>query len=125
LKISDEDLQLLLPGTRADDFAADALHRGVKLVVVTRGAEGATAWTQRVTATVPTVQVEVVDTVGAGDTFQAALLTWLAERGRLSASALEALTGSELESMLGFAAGAAAITCSRRGADMPRRSELG
>jgi fructokinase len=125
LKISDEDLQLLLPGTRPDDFAADALHRGVKLVVVTRGAEGATAWTPRVNATVPTVQVDVVDTVGAGDTFQAALLTWLAERGRLSASALEALTGSELESVLGFAASAAAITCSRRGADMPRRAELG
>ncbi len=125
LKISDEDLLLLLPGTSPNEFAAGALRRGVKLVVVTRGAEGSLAWTPRVHAGVPTVQVDVVDTVGAGDTFQAALLTWLAERGRLSASALEALTAIELESLLGFAGGAAAITCSRRGADMPRRGELG
>lgn len=124
LKISDEDLQLLLPGTRPEAFAAAALGRGVKLLVVTRGAEGAAAWTARAEARVPTVQVEVVDTVGAGDTFQAALLTWLAERALLSAPALQALSSAELESALGFAARAAAITCSRRGADMPRRSEL-
>jgi fructokinase len=74
---------------------------------------------------VPSVRVEVIDTVGAGDTFQAALLTWLAEQGSLSMQALEALTTAQLQSALGFAAGAAAITCSRRGADMPRRSELG
>jgi fructokinase len=74
---------------------------------------------------VPSVEVEVIDTVGAGDTFQAALLTWLAEHGSLSASALKSLSGAQLESALGFAARAAAITCSRRGADMPRRSELG
>ena len=124
LKISEEDLQLLLPGTSCDEFAAGALRRGVKLLVVTRGAEGAVAWTPRAHASVPTVQVEVIDTVGAGDTFQAALLTWLAEHGMLSAPALQALSGAELESALGFAARAAAITCSRRGADMPRRSEL-
>jgi fructokinase len=97
----------------------------VKLVVVTRGAEGAVAWTSLAHARVPTVQVEVIDTVGAGDTFQAALLTWLAEHGALSAPALEALSSADLETALGFAARAAAITCSRRGADMPRRSELG
>jgi fructokinase len=124
LKISEEDLQLLLPGTSCDDLAAGALRRGVKLVVVTHGAEGAGAWTAKAHASVPTVQVEVIDTVGAGDTFQAALLTWLAEHGRLSAPALQALSGAELEFALGFAARAAAITCSRRGADMPRRSEL-
>ncbi len=125
LKISDEDLQLLLPDTSPEEFAAGALRRGAKLVVVTRGAVGATAWTARVSVGVPTVRVDVVDTVGAGDTFQAALLTWLAEHGRLMASGLEALSEVELESMLRFAARAAAITCSRRGADMPRRSELG
>jgi fructokinase len=124
LKISAEDLQLLLPGTSADAFAAAALRRGVKLLVVTRGAEGAVAWTPRANASVPTVRVEVIDTVGAGDTFQAALLTWLAEHGMLSVPALDALSVADLESALGFAARAAAITCSRRGADMPRRSEL-
>ena len=124
LKISEEDLQLLLPDTRPEDFAAIALRHGVALVVVTRGAEGAVAWTPRVHAGVPTVQVELVDTVGAGDTFQAALLTWLDEHDRLSVPALHALSVAELESALGFAARAAAVTCSRRGADMPRRHEL-
>jgi fructokinase len=125
LKISEEDLQLMLPGTSCDAFAANALHHGVKLLVVTRGAEGSVAWTPQAHASVPSVEVEVIDTVGAGDTFQAALLTWLAEHGSLSASALKSLSGAQLESALGFAARAAAITCSRRGADMPRRSELG
>lgn len=124
LKISEEDLQLLLPGTSPDEFAADALRHGVKLVVVTRGAEGALGWTPHAHARVPTARVEVIDTVGAGDTFQAALLTWLAEQDALTAPALQALSGPDLESALGFAARAAAITCSRRGADMPRRGEL-
>jgi len=124
LKISEEDLQLLLPDMCLEDFAADALRRGVALVVVTRGAEGAVAWTRLAHAGVSTVQVELIDTVGAGDTFQAALLTWLAEHDRLSVPALHALSVAELESALGFAARAAAVTCSRRGADMPRRREL-
>lgn len=125
LKISEEDLQLLLPGTSIDAFAANALDGGVKLVVVTRGAEGSAAWSGQAHATMPSIRVDVVDTVGAGDTFQAALLTWLAEQCSLSTSALEALTSAQLQSALGFAGRAAAITCSRRGADMPRRSELG
>lgn len=125
LKISEEDLQMLLPGTGCDAFAANALACGVKLVVVTRGAEGSMAWTRQAHAAVPSVRVEVVDTVGAGDTFQAALLTWLAEQGCLSPQALQALTTAQLQSAQDFAARAAAITCSRRGADMPRRGELG
>lgn len=124
LKISDEDLGLLLPGTAPEDFAADALARGVALVVVTRGAEGASGWTRAGRADAAPVRVQVVDTVGAGDTFQAALLTWLAEQGRLNAAAVAALAPDETEAMLRFAAQAAAITCSRRGADLPRRAEL-
>src|SRR4029450_8853754 len=65
VKISEEDLQLLLPGPSPDLFAAAALRRGVKLVVVTRGAEGAVAWTPQSHASVSTVQVELIDTVGA------------------------------------------------------------
>lgn len=125
LKISDEDLQLLQPGASADAFAAAALRQGVKLVVVTRGADGADAWTAQAHASVPTVPVQVIDTVGAGDTFQAALLTWLAEHDALAPAALQDLSSAKLEAAMGFAARAAAITCSRRGADMPRRGELG
>jgi fructokinase len=124
LKVSDEDLALLLPGTDIHAFAARALAAGVKLVVVTRGAQGATGWTAQGHAEIDPVLVKVVDTVGAGDTFQAALITWLAEHGALSATTLGTLAQPDLHEALAFAARAAAITCSRRGADMPRRSEL-
>jgi fructokinase len=125
LKVSDEDLGLLLPGTAIDDFAARALGRGVRLVVVTRGAQGATGWNTLGRVAIDPVPVQVVDTVGAGDTFQAALICWLAEHGALTRGALGALTLEPLGAALAFAARAAAITCSRRGADMPRRAELG
>lgn len=124
LKVSEEDLQLVVPGTAPKEFAATALAQGVKLVVVTRGGEGALGWTAQHEVTVPPIPVKVIDTVGAGDTFQCALLTWLAEHDRLSGAALAALSADDLRDALGFAARAAAITCSRRGADMPRRSEL-
>ena len=124
LKVSDEDLRLVWPGVEPAAFAARALAQGVKLVVITRGGEGASGWTAGARVDVPPVAVQVVDTVGAGDTFQAALLTWLAERDALSAPALAALSKDALGDALGFAARAAAITCSRRGADMPRRAEL-
>jgi len=124
LKVSEEDLQLVLPGVAPQAFATDALARGVRLVVVTRGAEGADAWNALGGVSVPPVPVQVIDTVGAGDTFQAALLTWLAERDALSGAALAALSPDALRDAAGFAARAAAITCSRRGADMPRRAEL-
>lgn len=124
LKVSDEDLGLVWPGIAPAEFAARALAQGVKLVVVTRGAEGALGWTATARAEAPPAPVTVIDTVGAGDTFQAALLTWLAERDALSAAALAALTADALQDALGFAARGAAITCSRRGADMPRRAEL-
>ncbi len=124
LKVSDEDLQHLHPGQQADDFARGALAQGVALVVVTRGAHGAWAWTAQHHVVVAPVAVQVVDTVGAGDTFQAALLTALAERAWLSRAALQNLGPPQLLEVLGFAAQAAAITCTRRGADLPRRKEL-
>jgi fructokinase len=124
LKISDEDLHLLYPGLAPEAAAAQWLARGVRTVVVTRGGEGAVAFCGTAHASVPPVAVTVVDTVGAGDTFQAALLTWLAEHDRLSIDGVSSLDTPALEAMLSFAARAAAITCSRRGADLPRRSEL-
>jgi fructokinase len=93
-------------------------------VVVTCGAEGAQAWCAHGHVQVESPSVSVIDTVGAGDTFQAALLTWLAEHNALGPSAMAALGLDALTQALRFAAAAAAITCSRRGADMPRRAEL-
>jgi fructokinase len=124
LKISDEDLGLLYPGQDITTLATQWLAAGVALVVVTRGAQGAWAWTAQQHVAAPPVAVQVVDTVGAGDTFQAALLTALAERGLLRRDALRQLSANTLLAVLAFAAQAAAITCSRRGADLPRRAEL-
>ena len=124
LKVSDEDLGLLYPGADVTQLTREWLAVGVQLVVVTRGGEGAWAWTVARHVAVPPVPVTVADTVGAGDTFQAALLTALAERGRLSREGLAGLDEATLTAVLSFAAQAAAITCSRRGADLPRRAEL-
>jgi len=124
LKISEEDLQMLRPGMAPAQFAGESLAAGVGLVVVTRGAEGAQAWSRQGEATVPARALQVVDTVGAGDTFQAAMLTWLAEHGCLSIRGIASLSSAQLADAAGFAVDAAAITCSRRGADLPRRAEL-
>ena len=124
LKISEEDLSLLLPGVGMQQFADGALLQGVRLVVVTRGGDGAQAWTRSAAVSALAVAVPVIDTVGAGDTFQAALLTWLAVHGCLSIEAMGSMFESQLRAALQFAVSAAAITCSRRGADLPRRSEL-
>ena len=124
LKVSDEDLALLYPGVAHEALARQWLAAGVALVVVTRGAQGAIGWTASAQAEAKPVVVMVIDTVGAGDTFQAALLTWLAERDSLNGAAIAALASAQLAQALDFAAKAAAITCSRRGADLPRRDEL-
>ena len=124
LKISDEDLALLLPDTPPHEFAAGALAQGVKWVVLTRGSEGAMVWTAKGEASVTPSHAQLVDTLGAGDSFQAALLGWLAEHNCLSADALAAATPDQVQAALLFASRAAAITCSRRGADLPLRADL-
>jgi len=131
LKLSDEDLGLLYPGADRDVLAGQWLAAGAGLVALTRGGEGAVAWrlrqgsaTELETFEIEPVKVKVVDTVGAGDTFQAALLARLAELGAAAPGALRALSSDGVRDALGFAARAAAITCSRRGADLPRRNEL-
>ncbi|MFM2067075.1 MAG: hypothetical protein RLZZ584_1984 [Pseudomonadota bacterium] len=124
LKLSDEDLERLYPGADMDALAAGWLAAGVQLVMLTRGGQGASAWIRagRIDVGAPTVQVQ--DTVGAGDTFQAASLVALSELGRLSPAGMAALTLDEVRRLAGFAAAAAAITCTRRGPDLPRRAEL-
>jgi fructokinase len=124
LKISAEDLGLLYPGADEPALARDWLARGPAWVVVTRGGEGARAYGPAGMVEVAPVAVEVVDTVGAGDTFQAALLAALAERDALAPESLRQLAPPAMAQVLRFAARAAAITCSRRGADLPRRDEL-
>jgi fructokinase len=124
LKISAEDLELLAPGLDPHRAAREWIDCGVSMVVVTRGREGALAWTPMHHVMSHARPSKVVDTVGAGDTFQAALLTALAERDALDPGSLRNLGVSMLGEVMAFAATAAAITCSRRGADMPRRAEV-
>jgi fructokinase len=124
LKMSEEDLQHLYPGLEAATVAPQWLEQGVLVVVVTRGAHGASAFTQQGRIEVPAVPTQLVDTVGAGDTFQAAMLTALAERCALAPAAVAALGLAQWSEIFAFAARAAAITCSRRGADLPKRAEL-
>jgi len=125
LKVSEEDLSLLYPDTAPADLAHDWLDRGVSCVVVTHGGDGASAWRSREQLRIDPVAVPVVDTVGAGDTFQAALLAGLAEQGVWTRESLRDMAAAPMRQVLQFAARAAAVTCSRRGADMPRRAELG
>ena len=124
LKVSAEDLALLYPGARAQDLARAWIDAGVALVVVTHGADGAEAWTARAHGRAAARPVALADTVGAGDSFQAALLAWAAEHGALSPAALGTLDAPALERALAFACRAAAHTCGRRGADLPRRADL-
>ncbi|MFO1338389.1 MAG: carbohydrate kinase [Burkholderiaceae bacterium] len=132
LKASEEDLALLYPGVPHAELAARWHAAGVTAVVVTLGGEGARAHLagaaggdgmggELAVAPRPT---RLVDTVGAGDSFQAAMLAALAERGALSPPALRQLPAVAWGEVLGFAAQAAALTCGRRGADLPRRAEL-
>ncbi|MFL6677906.1 MAG: carbohydrate kinase family protein [Burkholderiaceae bacterium] len=125
LKLSDEDLGLLYPGIDPAAFAADCLGKGAGVVALTRGGKGAFAWHASGVVEVPPVHVDVIDTVGAGDTFQSALITRLDELGVLTPEGVRGMAAEALLDAMRFAAQAAAITCSRRGADLPRRAEMG
>jgi fructokinase len=124
VKLSDDDLAWLAPGANFDAFADAWLERGAKLVVMTRGATGASARMRRVSVSVPAVEVKVADTIGAGDTFSAALMARLDEKGLLTKSDIAGLSEAQVGDLLAFAAKAASITCSRPGADPPWRREL-
>lgn len=122
VKTSLEDVRWLYPDVELEAAAGLMLAAGTRLVVITLGAEGAAGFTGSVQTRVPAPYVDVVDTIGAGDAFGAALLAWLREH-RLLAKDLS-LDGPELESALEFACRAASFTCGRAGADPPRRDEL-
>jgi fructokinase len=123
VKVSHEDLDALHPGEAATDVARRWARGGPALVVVTDGAGGSTALTAELEVRCPAVPVHVVDTIGAGDTFAAGLLDWLYRAGRLGGR-VAPLGATDLEAALRHAAQAAAITCSRAGADPPYRAEL-
>jgi fructokinase len=124
MKASDEDLALLQPGEETGRIVQRWREAGCALVVVTHGAHGASAWSGAGRVHVPAEAVEVVDTVGAGDAFQAAWLCRLGELGHLRPDGLRLPDAAALSDALAFATRAAAQVCTRRGADPARRSEL-
>ncbi|MFF4584654.1 carbohydrate kinase [Streptomyces sp. NPDC001388] len=120
LKLSEEDA-LWLGGTPHEWLSA-----GPSAVVITHGADGLSVITRDgAVHAVPGERVDVVDTIGAGDTVNAALLHGLSVRDALSPAALAGLGADGWQELLRFAARAAAITCSRAGAEPPYASELG
>ena len=127
VKLSDEDLRLLRPGDPEEDVCRELLAGGrTELVVLTRGAHGARAFTEGATLDVKAPPTQVVDTVGAGDSFMAAVLAMLFEWGVVADGerALAALDDARVELLVRGAATAAAVTCSRRGANPPTLREL-
>lgn len=124
VKASDEDIESLYGKAKEDQFVADCFSHGAQLVYITRGPNGGSAFdSEGASATAAGIKVNVVDTVGAGDTFQAAILHWLAHKKHIGASAnIEGRV--DLQASLAFAARAAAITCTRHGADLPTLSDL-
>lgn len=125
VKASSTDVAWLYPELVPGAVAGRWHSLGAALVVITDGAAGAWATTATgVRATRQAPPVHVADTIGAGDTFGAALLCWLVEHGALDPAGLGALDAPAVSDMLGFAGRAAAVTCSRPGADPPWRGEL-
>jgi len=126
VRMSDVDFDYLYGGSDYTPKAASMITAGTSLVVVTRGIKGAQAWHRAAGAVeVEAPAVKVVDTIGAGDSFQAALLFALRAIGRIGKSTLARMNADELFRALSFAAGCAAITCTRAGADPPRLSDVG
>ncbi|MDR0586250.1 MAG: carbohydrate kinase [Treponema sp.] len=138
VKISSADFDFIYPGAGLEKsvekiFALGSttgetrVNGGPRLVTVTLGADGATAFrngTDGLRVTAPVIDLPVIDTIGAGDTFHGALLAWLEKNGRMSRKALSGLGEKELREALIFANKAASIVCSRKGANPPALAEL-
>ena len=127
VKVSSDDLAWLHPDEDPLEVADRWLHLGPALVVVTLGADGAYAVRRAACVMIPAAPTDLVDTIGAGDSFMAGLLAALGDArllGRARRPYLAAIPEETLRSVLCFAATCSAITVSRTGANPPRRDEL-
>lgn len=126
VKVSDEDLDWILPGDESHhDKMLKLTTQGPSIVIMTRGKDGAKAITsQQQVVEVSSKLVEVVDTVGAGDTYNAGFLAKLSETNHLTKASLKSISVEALSEALAFGASVAAITVSRAGANPPWASEL-
>ncbi|WP_210092929.1 carbohydrate kinase [Ruegeria sp. HKCCSP346] len=126
VKVSDEDLDWIIPGAESEAAKASVLlQAGPSVVIVTRGSDGAHGYlADGSEVSVPVKPVEVVDTIGAGDTFNAGVLTELSRAGHLTKSGLRGLTVESLQAAMELGADVAAVTVSRAGAEPPWAHEL-
>jgi fructokinase len=123
VKASEEDLEWLYPGRRVEDSLAVWAAAGPRFCVATLGERGALAIIGGERVSIPAPKVDVIDTVGAGDSFMSALLAAMDSDSGLGAAA-PSPTLAKLEQWLRFAAAASAITCTRKGSDPPTRAEV-
>ncbi|MDE5440970.1 carbohydrate kinase [Bradyrhizobium sp. CSA207] len=125
IKMSDVDFAYLYGEEHWQQRASTLLEQGTSLVVITRGNNGAIAWhAEAGQIEVAAPQVEIADTIGAGDSFQAALLFALHKQRRLVREQLKHISTAELRRALFFAANCAGLTCTRPGADPPWSHEI-
>lgn len=124
IKVSDEDLAWLAPGGEFKRVASNWIESGASVVALTQGDKGARAITQSIDLTVPAMRAKVVDTVGAGDSFNAGFLASLRLSGALSKPMLRTLNRETLQTALEFASRVAAHTVSQAGANPPWRQDL-
>lgn len=124
VKLSDEDLIWLEGEGDIAALARGLIERGTKLVFITEGATGAHCFTKDASYFEPSRRVEVIDTVGAGDTFNAGILAALDRAGALSKSAVAQADEALIRAALTLGASAAAVTVSRAGANPPWAEEL-
>lgn len=125
VKASDEDLSWISPDQDVIETAKNFIENGTTLVVITLGKNGAVAINSNFEVIqIPAPVVEVKDTIGAGDTFAAALIAQLLEKQIVDEKALSALAVSDLRDILSNCAMTSALTCSRQGANPPYRHEV-
>ncbi len=124
VKLSDEDLTWLTGSSAVESGVSDLLGKGPKLICITKGSEGVTSYTNRAETHVAAHRVDVVDTVGAGDTFNAGFLAALHDANALSKDVVSNLDEDIIRQALSLGAAAAAVTVSRAGANPPTRAEL-
>ena len=125
VKASDEDLNWIFSNNNPQDSAINIIESGASLMVVTLGKKGAFAVNKKLEIVEVTAnEIEVIDTIGAGDTFAAALITQLLENSWINKNALDILSSDDLTEILTNCSAASAITCSREGANPPHRHEV-
>jgi len=124
VKLSQDDAAWIYPGLRAEDVLAHILDFGPRVVAVTRGEGGAIAGANSAVVDIAGIPVDIVDTVGAGDSFGAALIAALVDEGAFGPLATRRSDQSVLARAVSYAVAASAITCMRRGAAPPSRDEI-